>query len=608
MAAPWDDIVVGSRKLPQCVFDDFFYTEFDKPNEELFGTCRGWHRHDGEFKTGTYLKYIQSYETNLPNSSGQRNGEEQHYTDIYGDNPDPFALYTRRDGHLVMSSHETRPEEEPWARVKGYWRMQDGREAQADWFTAENGFPDGVPHEWQGEFDGHAMFFANRPSKYVSSMISTAGRKAMSFGRFAARLSAPTGCRFGPNWRSDRRDIHTVFPAFWCLQDIIANHDLNGRYLATTRADTPGNQGAEGRHPEIDMGEWFGYSKSEIQSTLHFYLNGAKKDDRVQQLSSHAPPVRFPDNRAMLEIGVDVTPGKVMFWIGDTVRSIVPTPYSIATPLMHYISRAEAGQGSETYLPALNPDGTVMHDGTQTHADGSDVYMRYFSLFNIAYSQTFALGIAQSLKEQGSTDLPDYDPVNEMEIEWFGMFPLAVENPDQHRTVDYGKGETGGSYGRGGEPPGGGCVVWNPGSGGYIGDGRTEAPAFGLVPPNVAGFHFVFYGGTAGALRWSPAASGASYEIRQDGELIGTPPRSNTNFEIRDLPESADPTWEIVTVQGCTRSSGVTADRSGVVGSPFEFTEKIGDHDKHEEKCPECGSKDVAYVITPVSVRTRKKS
>lgn len=43
-------------------------------------------------------------------------------------------------------------------------------------------------------------------------------------------------------------------------------------------------------------------------------------------------------------------------------------------------------------------------------------------------------------------------------------------------------------------------------------------------------------------------------------------------------------------------------------GHRFELTETIGDHDKHEEKCPECGSKDVAAVLTPVNVRTRKKS
>ena len=43
-------------------------------------------------------------------------------------------------------------------------------------------------------------------------------------------------------------------------------------------------------------------------------------------------------------------------------------------------------------------------------------------------------------------------------------------------------------------------------------------------------------------------------------------------------------------------------------GHHFELTEKISQHDKHKEKCPECGSRSIQNVISPVNVKTAKKS
>jgi putative FmdB family regulatory protein len=41
----------------------------------------------------------------------------------------------------------------------------------------------------------------------------------------------------------------------------------------------------------------------------------------------------------------------------------------------------------------------------------------------------------------------------------------------------------------------------------------------------------------------------------------------------------------------------------------FDETETFAEHDKHPEvKCPHCGSADVEPIMTPVEVRTRKKS
>lgn len=40
----------------------------------------------------------------------------------------------------------------------------------------------------------------------------------------------------------------------------------------------------------------------------------------------------------------------------------------------------------------------------------------------------------------------------------------------------------------------------------------------------------------------------------------------------------------------------------------FDLVESVSEHDKHKEKCPKCGSKDIGRVIGSVSVQTSKKS
>lgn len=40
----------------------------------------------------------------------------------------------------------------------------------------------------------------------------------------------------------------------------------------------------------------------------------------------------------------------------------------------------------------------------------------------------------------------------------------------------------------------------------------------------------------------------------------------------------------------------------------FVVTETYSDHDRHNEACPKCGSKDVEQTITNVFAKTSKKS
>jgi len=43
-------------------------------------------------------------------------------------------------------------------------------------------------------------------------------------------------------------------------------------------------------------------------------------------------------------------------------------------------------------------------------------------------------------------------------------------------------------------------------------------------------------------------------------------------------------------------------------GHRFELTESISKHDKHREKCPECGSRSIQNIVSSVNVKTAKKS
>ena len=43
-------------------------------------------------------------------------------------------------------------------------------------------------------------------------------------------------------------------------------------------------------------------------------------------------------------------------------------------------------------------------------------------------------------------------------------------------------------------------------------------------------------------------------------------------------------------------------------GERFDLVERLSEHEKHEEKCPKCGSKEVKQILGTVSVHTSKKS
>jgi putative FmdB family regulatory protein len=43
-------------------------------------------------------------------------------------------------------------------------------------------------------------------------------------------------------------------------------------------------------------------------------------------------------------------------------------------------------------------------------------------------------------------------------------------------------------------------------------------------------------------------------------------------------------------------------------GERFDVTESLAQHERHQEKCPKCGSEDVEQRFEGISVLTKKKS
>lgn len=43
-------------------------------------------------------------------------------------------------------------------------------------------------------------------------------------------------------------------------------------------------------------------------------------------------------------------------------------------------------------------------------------------------------------------------------------------------------------------------------------------------------------------------------------------------------------------------------------GERFSLVERLSEHEKHEEKCPKCKSRDVKQLLSAVTVHTSKKS
>ena len=547
--AVWDGIVIGGPPIPPGAFEDFYEADFTKPNTSLFNTAGGYNTIDGEWKLGGYLKLIQSYATSPDaDASNQRNGETHNYYDAHGSRPNPFELISRRNGHLILGGRETLPSEAAYSRVKGYYQKADGQFADLAWFEAN--YPGGLPADWQPKtnFDADPQF-NSMPSSHVAPMISQMGRRSCSFGETACRIKLPTGAKGDPGFETDLRKITTVFSAVWELQAIIHRANLNGIFIGSD-THTPANQASEGRHPELDVLELFGYDRAVLYQTMHYYIDGYTKQRSngsryASQTSTSYPGTNVGDVTQWLELRIQRTPGKIIFAVNNVVTNILNTPASIRNPLPFYIP--EAGRSFE---PQLNADFTVQTDGIQTRSDGSAIYMQWSPIVNTAFNARFTRGLARSGLISNPGAAAPYSPEIEIEIDWFTMRYLAVDNPDQSPTVDYTVGETGLTAGNVPDFTGG---TVDP----------TDGGGNAVSLPNVTGLTWTKYSDASGALAWTtaPASSGVTgYLIYRNGELIATlTSRGNNNYQEQDtLTAGTAYDWEIISIDNAgSQSSGI---------------------------------------------------
>ena len=483
MSKPWDGLEVGDDILSDVYFGGGHEADFTKALDGglhqggIIGTSKGFagdpynftYPTDGQFKLGTHLQCHQQYATSyhFPNASDQRNKETQHYVHPHGSNPDPLAQFEVSGGKLIMKARPATIEDADWATVKGYVQTSTGREATYGQLIAEMGE---IPAGW-GPTDvalteGALGHFQNLPADFICPMISTYNRRSMSFGRSACRVKVPVGAR-ARGATTDLRNVDTWFPAIWDLEDVPARCDINGRWHDKDTY-TPGNVGAGGVLNELDQGEFFGYSNTQMHVTTHHYEDGGTgyvqnvggtQVRRTQMVSpvNHTGSGRvdqstpaYPDLGSLrgqwLEIGVDRYPaggqqfphGLIVYWVNGKVVAMYAMPEYMSQPKIIYEPVATV-----PYIPFMNEDYTVKRLGQQAYEDGQPAYTHWCQIFNIATNASFTR--SQAVSALNSDTAPSFNENETMEFEWIIMKPLIDENPDSKPFIDYTAGDFGGS-------------------------------------------------------------------------------------------------------------------------------------------------------------------
>ena len=486
MSKPWDGLKVGDDQLSDVYFGTGYESDFTKPLDGganaggIIGTTKGYsgdpfnftYPTDGQFKLGGHLQCHQTYATGYayPNASDQRNKETQHYVHPHGDNPDPLALFEVRDGKLVMKARPVLEAERAWATVKGYAQNKQGNEANLTFLNGE-----GIDYSSWGisnpdQTEGALAHFRNMPADFLCPMISKYNRQSMSFGYTGCRVMVPVGAR-ATGSTDDLRNIDTWFPAFWDLEDVPARCDINGRWH-TKDTFTPANVGAGDNLNELDIGEFFGYSNTQVHITSHTYVEGQQgyiidiidadgnktQARRIPQTqTNHTGTNRadqstpsYPSIAALrgqfVELGIhrfppggtDFPNGVIMYLVNGKIVAQFHMPEYMGKP--KYIYEPVA---TRTYYPFLEKDFSVRKLGVQAYEDGSPAYMHFCPILNIATNAGFTRSQAKSYVDSGHA--PVFAENEEMIVEWMVMKPLIDENPDAYPFIDYTEGEFGGS-------------------------------------------------------------------------------------------------------------------------------------------------------------------
>lgn len=414
--------VIGQPQVPDSYF---LAATLDVTGQQIFdgiGTDPSVGSTDGLFKEGFYGHHYSTYGMDWA-ENGVNNFERIKYTSPDQPHPDSWRPFYMDSGDIVMRVAPIDPgnsAEVAWARNKTYHLMPNGDRATAAFFTAANGFSGGVPTDWgtvQTEPDG-ALLFYGYPMLYKGPMLSTYGnRHRMGKGKRVWRGTIPAGAGLRPGGDIlNVNDLRAVFAALgWDLQDFPLGKGVNGEDTANPATTTyvPHSDGPE--KPEIDTGERFGASKTDLHATVHFYNDSVS----IQQINyTLATGIDLTTNK--FTCSVVVGPELISFAFNDTIFQVVATPDEVKNPLPIY----ETVSGEE-YNVVRDANGFGVKTGElQRNADGSPRYMQFAQLMNIAMDGKYPRDLARQVIQAGGI-LPDFTDSPEMRIEYMRCLPLG---------------------------------------------------------------------------------------------------------------------------------------------------------------------------------------
>jgi len=398
-----DAAVVGAEILIEGHFGDGFRDDFDTLDLE---TSSAAGNRTGKWKLGfmhanmTENGFIYGSDENP--ASGHNfvhagiNSEDQVYPDTRKAVPSTMNPITASDSVLKIESRlVSGAAEQEYARVKDYTLNPDG--------TLKD-------------------FLFDKQVPYVSGMLSTYGRFAMSFGRFRARVKTPYGA-VGNN--ADINQRKAIFPAaLWSLMDIPYGCDINGDPFGDGNTTyRPARPNGGGQFFEIDGDENFGESETKIHQTVHTHPPGSNPDNGSVQY-----PLTIQTGKDLRSVwresGWDIFPEKIAFFVDGVYTHVVDTPDEIRNGLPIYEPKA-----GEEFDPVMSSTHTAKVLGRQQHADSSTRYMCHAIIINLARNGKYPRDLAKQIIDAGGA-LPAHNDTVSLEVDWVEARPLITDNPD----------------------------------------------------------------------------------------------------------------------------------------------------------------------------------
>ena len=429
----WDAIVVNQPILPITAWDEStgFYSDFSDGLDSFFGTSSGFESVDGDVKSGFYTQKVGVYWGDSQHQSHAAiNNEHQYYRNPFGNDPDPLGNYAIENGNLVMKGRRaTSDEQDVFAHYKGYHIMPDGSQAtiaaypnqNPAWFPVRENRSGGTNNDlvdvWR---------FERYPADFISCMFSTLGRKGIAFPRIAARGRCASGGEVNATDKNYQQ-INAWFAALvWALEYIEYGKDINGESLSGNATHMPSNELGGDILPEADAHENFSENPAVAHQTLHYYEGAGGRRQTPSAIFSTTNQTQNFNT-----FGCDITPGKIGFWINDVYTYVIDTPPSIANPKPLYVKDT-----NNPAKPRIGADGLAETVGTRTHPDGSDYYMKWFMLSNLAVNSNLVRGLVYDNIRNPDVNfthrVAPWQETSQNEIEYIQMYALAVDNPDQN--------------------------------------------------------------------------------------------------------------------------------------------------------------------------------